>query len=64
MDLELTTIESNAFDYCSFLKSPTIPRHAQIRRSKPFSFCELLSSLSVETDSELIRIEAKAIAVP
>jgi hypothetical protein len=58
----LTRIESNVFSYCSSLKLITIPRHVQILCSSCFSHCELLSSISFETDSQLTGIEAGAFA--
>jgi hypothetical protein len=60
MDSQLTRIQSNTFDFCSSLKSITIPRHVQFLCSGCFSDCEPLSSISFTRDSELNSIESTA----
>jgi hypothetical protein len=57
---ELTCIKSYSFSSSSSLKSFTIPRHLQIFCSYCFSYCELLSSISFNTESELAQIEVDA----
>jgi hypothetical protein len=56
----LTRIKSYSFSLSSSLKSFTIPRHLQILCSYCFAYCELLSSISFDTELELARIEVNA----
>jgi hypothetical protein len=56
----LICIESNAFLACPLYTSITIPRHVQILCSGCFSYCEPLSLISFERDSEFKCIESKA----
>jgi hypothetical protein len=55
----VTEIESAAFS-SSLLKSIVIPRTVEIRGLDCFSFCGSLSSISIESDCKMNRIEFEA----
>jgi hypothetical protein len=57
--LDVTQIGCSAFERALIL-SITIPHHVQILCSECFSYCNSLSPISFETDSELTRVESYA----
>jgi hypothetical protein len=57
--LDVTQIGPRAFE-STRITSTLIPRHVQILCSSCFSDCKSISSISFETESELIHIDSKA----